>query len=237
MDAPTDTAIIETVTAAGLPQRRLWLSPLQRRRWEVFKLNRRGFWSLWLFLFLFGISLGSEFIANDKPILVKYDGQLYWPIFKAYPETAFGGIFETEAEYRDPAVKEMIAKTRRMGALAADPLLLQHPEQESADGVSGEAHLDADRRGLQARGRARLSSLRRQPRMELARHRRPGPRRHRPRAVRLSPVGAVRPHAHAVRLDHRRRRRRVRRAISAAGPICCSSASSRSGPACRRSIS
>jgi microcin C transport system permease protein len=111
MDAPTDIAIIETATAAGLPQRRLRLSPLQRRRWEVFKLNRRGFWSLWLFLILFGISLGSEFIANDTPILVKYDGQLYWPIFKAYPETAFGGIFETEAEYRDPAVKEMIAKS------------------------------------------------------------------------------------------------------------------------------
>jgi microcin C transport system permease protein len=110
MDAPTDTAIIETATAAGPAPRRLWLSPLQRRRWEVFKLNRRGFWSLWVFLLLFGVSLGSEFIANDKPILVKYDGQLYWPIFKAYPETAFGGIFETEAEYRDPAVKEMIAK-------------------------------------------------------------------------------------------------------------------------------
>jgi len=111
MDAPTDTAIIETATAAGPAPRRLWLSPLQRRRWEVFKLNRRGFWSLWVFLLLFGVSLGSEFIANDKPILVKYDGQLYWPIFKAYPETTFGGIFETEAEYRDPAVKEMIAKT------------------------------------------------------------------------------------------------------------------------------
>jgi microcin C transport system permease protein len=111
MDAPTDTAIIETATAAGPAPRRLWLSPLQRRRWEVFKLNRRGFWSLWVFLLLFGISLGSEFIANDKPIVVKYDGQLYWPIFKAYPETAFGGIFETEAEYRDPAVKEMIAKS------------------------------------------------------------------------------------------------------------------------------
>jgi len=111
MDAPTDTAIIETATAAGPAPRRLWLSPLQRRRWEVFKLNRRGFWSLWVFLLLFGVSLGSEFIANDKPILVKYDEQLYWPIFKAYPETTFGGIFETEAEYRDPAVKEMIAKT------------------------------------------------------------------------------------------------------------------------------
>jgi microcin C transport system permease protein len=111
MDAPTDTAIIETATAAGPAPRRLWLSPLQRRGWEVFKLNRRGFWSLWVFLLLFGVSLGSEFIANDKPIVVKYDGQLYWPIFKAYPETAFGGIFETEAEYRDPAVKEMIAKS------------------------------------------------------------------------------------------------------------------------------
>jgi microcin C transport system permease protein len=111
MDAPTDTAIIETATAVGPAPRRLWLSPLQRRRWEVFKLNRRGFWSLWVFLLLFGVSLGSELIANDKPILVKYDGQFYWPIFKAYPETAFGGIFETEAEYRDPAVKEMIAKT------------------------------------------------------------------------------------------------------------------------------
>jgi microcin C transport system permease protein len=110
MDAPIDTAIIETTTAAGGP-RRLWLSPLQRRRWHVFKLNRRGFWSLWLFLVLFVISLGSEFIANDKPIVVKYDGGLYWPIFNAYPETTFGGIFETEADYRDPAVKDMIGKS------------------------------------------------------------------------------------------------------------------------------
>jgi microcin C transport system permease protein len=110
MDAPTDTAIVETATAAGVPGRRVWLSPLQRRRWEVFKLNRRGFWSLWIFLVLFGISLGSEFIANDKPFLVKYQGQLYWPIFRAHPETIFGGIFETEADYRDPAVKQLIAQ-------------------------------------------------------------------------------------------------------------------------------
>ncbi len=110
MDAPTDTAIIETATAAGPVPRRLWLSPLQQRRWHVFKLNRRGFWSLWVFLFLFAISLGSELIANDKPILVKYEGGLYWPIFKAYPETTFGGIFETEADYRDPAVKKLIAE-------------------------------------------------------------------------------------------------------------------------------
>ena len=108
MDAPTDTAIVEEVTAQGLPRRRPWLSALQLRRWDTFKANRRGFWSLWIFLFLFGISLFAELIANDKPILVKYEGQYYWPIFKSYPETAFGGIFETEADYRDPAVIKMI---------------------------------------------------------------------------------------------------------------------------------
>ena len=108
MDAPTDTTIIEEVTAQGLPQPRPWLSPLQRRRWEVFRLNVRGYWSLWIFLVLFGITLCSEFIANDKPILIKYEGQFYWPIFSAYPETEFGGVFETEANYRDAAVKEMI---------------------------------------------------------------------------------------------------------------------------------
>ena len=108
MDAPTDTTIIEEVTTQGLPQPRPWLSPLQRRRWEVFRLNVRGYWSLWIFLVLFGITLCSEFIANDKPILIKYEGQFYWPIFSAYPETEFGGVFETEANYRDAAVKEMI---------------------------------------------------------------------------------------------------------------------------------
>ena len=108
MDAPTDTTILEEVTAQGLPQPRPWLSPLQRRRWEVFRLNVRGYWSLWIFLVLFGITLCSEFIANDKPILIKYEGQFYWPIFSAYPETEFGGVFETEANYRDAAVKEMI---------------------------------------------------------------------------------------------------------------------------------
>jgi microcin C transport system permease protein len=108
MDAPIDTAITEEFTAQGIPAPRPWLSALQRRRFEVFKANRRGFWSLWIFLILFFISLFAEFICNDKPILVKYEGNYYWPIFKSYPETAFGGVFETEAVYRDPAVKKMI---------------------------------------------------------------------------------------------------------------------------------
>ncbi len=84
------------------------ISPLNQRRWRNFKANRRGFWSLWLFLALFVLSLAAEFIANDKPILVSFEGELYMPIFQEYPETVFGGFLETETEYKDPEVREMI---------------------------------------------------------------------------------------------------------------------------------
>ncbi len=86
----------------------LHISPLNVRRWENFKANRRGFWSLWVFLVLFFMSLFAELIANDRPILVRYDGGFYLPIFHEYPETAFGGFLETEAEYKDPEVRELI---------------------------------------------------------------------------------------------------------------------------------
>ncbi|HEX6979165.1 MAG TPA: ABC transporter permease [Alphaproteobacteria bacterium] len=84
------------------------LSPLTRRRLANFRANRRGFWSLWIFLLLFTVSLFAEFIANDKPILIRYDGAFYMPIFRSYPETTFGGEFPTEADYRDPYVIELI---------------------------------------------------------------------------------------------------------------------------------
>ncbi len=84
------------------------LSPLTRRRLHNFRANRRGFWSLWIFLAMFAISLFADLIANDRPILVRYDGAYYLPILKTYPETAFGGIFETEAVYSDPEVKKLI---------------------------------------------------------------------------------------------------------------------------------
>ena len=84
------------------------ITPLTRRRIDNFKANRRGFWSLWIFLALFVVSLFAEFIANDKPFFLYYDGGLYTPIFKAYPETTFGGAFETEADYSDPAVRAFI---------------------------------------------------------------------------------------------------------------------------------
>ncbi|MEM7619035.1 MAG: ABC transporter permease [Pseudomonadota bacterium] len=85
------------------------LTPINRRRLQNFKANKRGYWSFWIFLILFVLSLLAEFIANDKPLLIQYDGALYSPVMKTYTETTFGGEFETEADYRDPYVKELIA--------------------------------------------------------------------------------------------------------------------------------
>lgn len=84
------------------------LSPINRRRFERFKANKRGWWSLWLFLILFVLSLGAELIANDKPLAVSYDGQWYFPFLKRYPETTFGGEFPLEANYKTPYIRELI---------------------------------------------------------------------------------------------------------------------------------
>ena len=84
------------------------LSPLNQRRLRNFRRNSRAFWSLIIFIIVFGISLFAEFIANDKPILVKYDGGYHMPIFNFYPETAFGGDFKTEAVYNDIEVQCLI---------------------------------------------------------------------------------------------------------------------------------
>ena len=86
------------------------ISPINRRRLENFRANRRGYWSLWIFLFLFLISIFAEFLANDKPIFIQYDGHFFFPILVSYPETIFGGDFETEAEYSDPEVQNLIGK-------------------------------------------------------------------------------------------------------------------------------
>jgi len=97
--------------AAAVPEPRrgrFAVSPLTRRRWRNFKANRRAFWSLIVFAILYGISLMAEFVANDKPILVRYQGAYFTPIFNFYPETAFGGDFRTEAVYRDVEVQCLI---------------------------------------------------------------------------------------------------------------------------------
>ncbi|MCP5367247.1 MAG: ABC transporter permease [Hyphomicrobiales bacterium] len=84
------------------------ITPLTRRRWQNFRRNKRGYWSLWIFLGLFLASLGAEGIANDRPILVRFDGHFYFPMVIDYPETTFGGFLETPTEYADPDVKDMI---------------------------------------------------------------------------------------------------------------------------------
>ena len=84
------------------------LSPLMRRRLASFRASRRGYWSLWLFLTLFVLSLGANVLANDRPLLVRYGGHFYVPVLRGYPETAFGGELPTEAVYRDEDVRRLI---------------------------------------------------------------------------------------------------------------------------------
>ena len=88
----------------------LTVSPLTRRRWRNFRANRRGYVSLWIFLALFALSLCAELLANEKPLLISYNGGTYVPVLVSYPETTFGGDFPTEADYTDPFVQELIAE-------------------------------------------------------------------------------------------------------------------------------
>lgn len=106
--AETPPEIEETKTYAPAPPRTGWLSPLNQRRWKNFRKNRRAFWSLWIFALLFVLSLFAEFLAYDKPILIRYQGSFYTPIWNFYPETEFGGDFRTEADYRAPEVACLI---------------------------------------------------------------------------------------------------------------------------------
>ena len=84
------------------------LSPLNKRRLDNFKSNKRGWYSFLIFTFLFLVSIFADFIANEKPLFIKYQNQIYLPIINEYAETTFGGDFETEADYRDPFVKDLI---------------------------------------------------------------------------------------------------------------------------------
>ena len=99
----------EPIANTAAPEaKRSWLSPLNQRRWQNFKKNKRALWSLWIFAVLFGLSLFAELLAYDKPILVRYQGAFYTPIWNFYAETEFGGDFRTEADYRAPEVACLI---------------------------------------------------------------------------------------------------------------------------------
>jgi len=121
MDARTGIKSPDTtaVGVAGLDvpptRQRIAISPLNRRRWENFKVNRRGYWSLWLFLAMFTISLFAEFIANDKPIFIYVNGQFFFPAVATYPDTAFvktpdPNLFGTAADYKDDYLMDLIKK-------------------------------------------------------------------------------------------------------------------------------
>ncbi len=84
------------------------LTPIQQRRLRNFRNNRRGFWSLWVFLAIFGLTLVAELIANDKPLMISYQDTLYFPVVERVPEEIFGGFLPTDADYRDPFISDEI---------------------------------------------------------------------------------------------------------------------------------
>ncbi len=132
MDALTDSAAPQAVappaaSKTGASRGRFALSPLNLRRWQNFKANRRGFWSLWLFLVLFIGSLCAPVIANDRPLYIGVDGKSFFPTLFDYPETAFGGEFETAAQYRESYFQQLIAE--KGGAIVWPPIRFSYGTQ------------------------------------------------------------------------------------------------------------
>ncbi|MEG0002368.1 MAG: ABC transporter permease [Comamonas sp.] len=97
-----------TDSTSAAPSLRPSLSPA-RRAWQRFERNRLGYWSLIVFCAMVLLSLGAELLSNDRPIVVHYQGQTYWPLWNDYPETTFGGDFETTTDYLDPFIAEQLA--------------------------------------------------------------------------------------------------------------------------------
>jgi microcin C transport system permease protein len=113
IEVPETTAHTPMGLAVPPSGQRIALSPINRRRWENFKVNRRGYWSLWIFLVLFIISMFAEFVANDKPFLIEYNGRHYFPILFNYTQADFGvtdELAESAPDYRDPYQRQLIAE-------------------------------------------------------------------------------------------------------------------------------
>ena len=92
-----------------------------RRAWARFRRNRLGFWSLVLFCALVGVSLLAELVSNDRPLVVSYQGTLYWPMVRDYPETTFGGDFATPTDYLDPFIRDTLAAPGNWAVFAPNP--------------------------------------------------------------------------------------------------------------------
>ncbi|SMH48106.1 microcin C transport system permease protein [Maritimibacter sp. HL-12] len=118
------------------PVRRMTLSPLNQRRWRNFRRNRRAFWSLVVFSVLFTMTLFAELIANDKPLLVRYAGNFYTPVFQFYPETEFGGDFRTEAVYGDIEVQCLIVAQGNERCFEDPEGVIEDAQDDVVDGVA-----------------------------------------------------------------------------------------------------
>lgn len=101
------STIANTNTPSAVIKRRPLISPLNQRRWNLFKQNKRGWWSLWIFAFLCLVSIFADVIANDRPIVASYKGHLMFPVLFNYPDSTFGGKLAT-ADFRDPLVENEI---------------------------------------------------------------------------------------------------------------------------------
>ena len=124
---------------------------LSSRRWRRFKANRRGYYSLILFSLCFFLSLGAEILSNDKPLLISYQGSLYFPLLREYPETTFGGEFETETDYQDPFIRHTLTSGANLALFAPNPhsfasinLQLNQPVPSPPDATN---YLGTDDRG------------------------------------------------------------------------------------------
>jgi microcin C transport system permease protein len=198
-------------------RRRFALSPINQRRWQNFKANRRGYLSLWVFLVLFITSLFAEFIANDKPFLIRHDGHYYFPVFTTYPETAFGGEFETAADYRDPFLTKLIDE--KGGYMLWPPIRYSYNTHNLDLPTPAPSPPTWSLTEEQCKAVVEKKGVKRCQDLEY------------------NWLGTDDQGFDVVaRLIYGFRSPRARcRAISAAGPICCSSASSKYGPRCLRS--
>ena len=186
--------------------------------------NRRGYVAFWVFMVLFVVTLFAEFLANDKPFLIRVDGKTFVPVLFTYPETAFGGEFETAADYRDPYLRKLIAEK---GGSFYWPLIRfsysTHNLNLPTPAPSPPTWMLTEEQCKVAAEKNRRQRLRRS-RTQLARHRRSGPRRGGAADLRLPHLGAVRADAHDPVVDHRRRGRRGAGLFRRLDRSCCSSA-------------
>ncbi len=138
MDAETTPKIMPTTGGTPMHVGRFHLTPVNQRRWDSFKANQRGFWSFWIFLVLFVLSLFADFLSNDKPILVRYKGELLVPVLVDYPESKFGG-FLAVTDYKDPVILDEIAANGWMIwppiRYSYDTVNKDYPRRKATDGL------------------------------------------------------------------------------------------------------